>query len=146
MGWIDEYQGQTVGVDTAPLIYYIESHNAYSPAVDPFFEAMDQEDILVVTSTITLLEVLVQPLRLDRIDLVTQYREILLNANNLVIVDVVPEIAESAAGLRAKYNLRTPDAIQVATTMFMGSTTLLTNDKEMRKVSDIQIVLLDDLR
>jgi predicted nucleic acid-binding protein len=146
MGWVEDIQGQTVGIDTAPLIYFIEGNNKYTPVVDPFFQAMDRGEFMVVTSTITLLEVLVQPLRLGKIDLVAQYREILLDTNNLVIVDVIPDIAEGAAGLRASYNLRTPDAIQIATTMFMGSTTLLTNDKELRKMEGVKVVLLDDLK
>ena len=146
MGWVEDLQGQTVGIDTAPLIYYIEGNNEYTPVVDPFFQAMDRGEFMVVTSTITLLEVLVQPLSLGKTELVAQYREILLNTNNLVIVDVIPDIAEGAAGLRARYNLRTPDAIQIATTMFMGSTTLLTNDKELRKMEGVQVSLLDDLK
>ncbi|MDX1416792.1 MAG: PIN domain-containing protein [Candidatus Promineifilaceae bacterium] len=146
MGWIDDYQEKSIGVDTAPLIYFIEGNNKYTPIVDPFFQALDEGEFMVVTSTITLLEVLVLPLRLGKTDLVAKYREIILDTNNLVIVDVIPDIAEGAARLRASYNLRTPDAIQIATTMFMGSTTLITNDKELRRVKDIQIVLLDDLK
>ncbi len=48
MGWIENYQGQTIGVDTAPLIYFIEGNNKYSPFVDSFFQAMDRNEILVV--------------------------------------------------------------------------------------------------
>lgn len=144
MGWIENYQGQTIGLDTAPLIYHIEGNNKYSPIIDPFFQAIDRNEILVVTSTITLMEVLIQPLRLDKKDLVAQYKEILLDTSNLIIVDVVAEIAEIAARLRAQYNIRPPDSIQLATALFMGSTTLLTNDKDLRKVTELEIVLLDD--
>lgn len=29
MEWIDSLKGELVGLDTAPLIYYIEEHPAY---------------------------------------------------------------------------------------------------------------------
>ncbi len=70
MGWLDDLIGQTVGLDTAPLIYFIEANPAYLPIIEPFFEAIDNEEIAVVTSTITLLEVLVNPLRQKKVDLV----------------------------------------------------------------------------
>jgi len=59
MGWIDDLVGQTVALDTAPLIYYIEENPDYVELVDPFFAAVGRGDIRVIASTLTLLEVLV---------------------------------------------------------------------------------------
>lgn len=59
MGWIDTLQGTVVGLDSAPLIYFIEEHPTYLPLMDAFFEALDRGEFQVVTSVITLLEVLV---------------------------------------------------------------------------------------
>ena len=70
MGWIEDLAGRTVGLDTAPLIYFIEENKTYLLTVTPFFEAMNKEEISVVTSTVTLLEVLVNPLRRGAGDLV----------------------------------------------------------------------------
>jgi len=61
--WINGLQGKTVDLDTAPLIYFIEENPIYLEAATLFFKAMDKGDFTVVTSTVTLLEVLVQPLR-----------------------------------------------------------------------------------
>ncbi len=61
MEWVKRLYGATIGLDTAPLIYFVEEHPVYLPQVDPFFEAMGRGDIEVVTSTLTLLEVLVRP-------------------------------------------------------------------------------------
>ncbi|VEN75016.1 Twitching motility protein PilT (fragment) [Candidatus Desulfarcum epimagneticum] len=63
MEWIDALQGKTVGLDTAPLIYFIEENPAHIKTVKLFFEEMDRGNFLVVTSTVTLLEALVHPLR-----------------------------------------------------------------------------------
>ena len=73
MEWIDDLKGKTVGLDTAPLIYFIEENPAYIETVRFFFEAMERGDFLVVTSTVTLLEVLVHPLRSNNRELATEY-------------------------------------------------------------------------
>jgi hypothetical protein len=64
----------------------------------------------VVTSIITLLEVLVHPFRHGNTMLAQQYREILLNASHITTIPLSCEITEEAARLRARYNVRTPDA------------------------------------
>ena len=109
MEWINDLQEKTVGLDTAPLIYFIEENPAYIETVQFFFEAMDRGDFLVVTSTVTLLEVLVHPLRSNNRELATEYRDILLNSK-LMTLEVSSAIAEQAAQLRAAHNIRTPDA------------------------------------
>lgn len=80
MEWIDDLQRKTVGLDTAPLIYFIEENPAYIETVKLFFGAMDKGEFSVVTSTVTLLEVLVHPLRSNDRELATEYRDILLNS------------------------------------------------------------------
>jgi hypothetical protein len=90
--WINELQEKTVGLDTAPLIYFIEENPAYIEAVRFFFEAMDLGDFLVVTSTVTLLEVLVHPLRSNNRELAAEYRDILLNSK-LTTIEVSSSIA-----------------------------------------------------
>ncbi|MBW1745799.1 MAG: PIN domain-containing protein [Deltaproteobacteria bacterium] len=109
---INVLRGKTVGLDTAPLIYFIEENPAYIEIVRFFFEAMDRGDFIVVTSTVTLLEVLVHPLRSNNRELATEYRDILLNSR-LMTLEVSNAIAEQAAQLRATHNIRTPDAIQI---------------------------------
>ena len=42
MEWINDLQEKTVGLDTAPLIYFIEENPAYMETVRFFFEAMDR--------------------------------------------------------------------------------------------------------
>ncbi len=40
MGWVEDLRGKTVGLDTAPLIYYIEDHPIYAELLAPFFAAV----------------------------------------------------------------------------------------------------------
>ena len=39
MEWIDALGGSTVGLDTGPLIYYVEEHPAFLAKIKSFFEA-----------------------------------------------------------------------------------------------------------
>ena len=63
MEWIRALRGSVVGLDTAPLIYLIEENSIYLRVVRSFFEAADQGEFQIVTSMLTLTEVLVHPLR-----------------------------------------------------------------------------------
>ena len=144
MEWLDDLQGKTVGLDTAPLIYFIEENPAYIETVRFFFEAMDRGDFLVVTSTVALLEVLVHPFRSNNRKLAAEYRDILLNSK-LTILEVSTSIAEQAAQLRAAHNIRTPDAIQVSAALSAGASHFLTNDIRLPEIPSIQIFSLDAL-
>ncbi len=145
MGWIDPLRGSTVGLDTAPLIYYIEEHPTFLPQVAPFFEAAERGEFRVFTSLITLIEVLVHPLREGQSQLAQQYREIILQSPNLTAVRLNEDIAEQAAELRARHSLRTPDAIQLATAIYSGAEWFLTGDADLPKVPGISTLVLKHL-
>lgn len=138
-------KGSIIGLDTAPLIYWIEENPKYLELTSVFFEAMSLSEFTVVTSTITLLEVLVHPLRLGKLEIAQKYRNILLNSNNLNIISVSPYIAELASQLRANYNLKTPDAIQLAVSISQGASFFLTNDLRLDCVENLEILCLDKL-
>jgi predicted nucleic acid-binding protein len=143
--WLSDLRGKTVGLDTAPLIYFIEENPTYLEVAKLFFEAMDRGDFTVVTSTVTLLEVLVHPLRTNNAELAEEYRDILLNSK-LMTVGVSSTIAEQAARLRAAHNIRTPDAIQISAALNAGATHFFTNDIKLPDIADIRILSLDLLR
>lgn len=145
MGWVEDLHGQVVGVDTAPVIYLIEEHVTYLESVRRFFAAVDAGDIRAVTSTVTLLEVSVQPIRRGAKELARRYRDTLLNSPGMSCQAVSSDIAEKAAGLRANYNLRTPDAIHLATAINAGASHFLTNDSFLPSIPSIQILILGQL-
>lgn len=131
MEWIAALRGQVVGIDTMPVIYLMERNPTYHAFVLPFFAAVDRGDLTVVTSTVTLLEVLVLPLRLGNVELAQRYRRVLLAAKSVTVTPVIEPIAELAAQLRAEHNIRTPDAIQLATAIHGGASHFLTNDAKL---------------
>lgn len=145
MEWIEALRGSTVGLDTGPLIYYIEEHPAFLAKIKPFFEAAERNEFRIVPSFVTLIEVLVHPLREGRPELAEEYRVILLQSPALTAIPLDEGIAEEAAGLRARHNLRTPDAIQLATAIRSGASWFLTNDAELANVSEISVLVLKQL-
>ena len=146
MEWIKTLQGKVVGLDTTPLIYFIEENSNYLELVNPFFEAMNSGEFIVVTSVVTLLEVLVHPFQQGNTKLAYQYRNILLNATNLNTLMLSQDIAEIAAQLRATNNIRTPDAIQMATAIYAGASFFLTNDIRLPSTPKLKVLLLDELK
>jgi predicted nucleic acid-binding protein len=145
MEWIEALRGTVVGLDTAPLIYFIEENSTYLPFVRPFFEAVDHGEFRVTTSVLTLTEVLVHPMRQGDHDLADQYRGILLHASQVTIVPVSETIAEEAAQLRARHGLRTPDAIQMATAIRSGASSFLTNDSRLPAFASLKTLVLNQL-
>jgi predicted nucleic acid-binding protein len=143
--WLVALQGQVVGLDTAPLIYFMEENPTYLATVRPFFEALDRGEFTVVTSMVTLLEVLVHPIRCGDADLAQQYRDILLHVAHLTTFPLSQDIAEEAARLRATYNLRTPDAIQLATATHANAVHFFTNDDRYPEIPGLHILVLDKL-
>jgi len=71
-------------------------------------------------------------------------REVSWNSD-IKMLEIGPDIAEKAADLRARYNLRTPDALQVATALYAGCDAILTNDAAMARVTELSVLVIDDL-
>jgi predicted nucleic acid-binding protein len=144
VGWVDDLHGQVVALDSAPLIYYIEEHPTYLPAIEPFFDALADGLLTAVTSTVTLAEVLTQPLRLGDAQLAATYRELLRSSTGLTLMPVTSTIAEEGARMRAAGEFRTPDAIQLATAVALGAKAFLTDDFRLT-TPDLRVLVVDRL-
>ena len=57
----------------------------------------------------------------------------------------VDAVVELAAEARARYNLALTDAFQVAVALGAGCDAILTNDLGMRRVTELTVLVLDDL-
>jgi len=142
---IDSFSGKVVALDTSPLIYFIEEHGRYLRFLKAFFEANARGHFLAVTSTVTLLEVLVQPYRQNRLDLVDKYKAVFSGTSSVELISLRSDVAAKAAEFRAKYDLRTPDAIQVATAASAPADYLLSNDRKLKRIELPQVLILDDI-
>ena len=133
-----------LGLDTAPLIYFIEQHPRFGPMLSPVFQSMADGTRLGITTVITLVEVLTLPLERGDTSLADAYRAVLMSGDELLLLPVERETAELGAALRAKHGLRTPDALQVAAALNVGCEAFLTNDKALQKVDGLRVLVLDD--
>jgi predicted nucleic acid-binding protein len=139
------FSNQTIFIDTSPLIYYIEENPQYVNLLRHLFLAYEEYRCLFLTSVITLMEVLVLPLRCKRNELAQRYETILTDSGAIKLVAIDDEIAKVAARLRAKYSFKTPDAIQLATAVVYSADTFLTNDKQLKTVKEVNVVTLDEM-
>ncbi len=131
--------------DTAPIIYFVEANPNYDALVTAIFQRVDDAEIIGLTSVISLCEVLVYPIRHKNIALKQRYLNILQNSPNFSTKSINSSIAETAAELRAKYNLRTPDALQIAAALGNNCDAFLCNDKDLKRVNEIKVIILDDM-
>jgi predicted nucleic acid-binding protein len=137
---------QVSSVDTAPFIYFAENHPVFSPLVRPLFVSLENGDCAAVTSTVTLLQVLVQPIRNGNLALAQEYREI-FQSSAMKMAPVSAEIAAEAARIRAIFGLRTPDAVQLATAVVSQAAVFVTNDTHFSKVRmpGLEILVVESL-
>ncbi len=132
-----------IGLDTNILIYYIEEHPVYLEKIEPIIDRIATGKAIGITSYVTLLELLVKPIKDKRFDLVEQYKKIVLNTLDMVAVE--ESICLKAAEFRAKYGIRTPDAIQLASVISKNGEVFITNDEKLRSVDEIEVLTLIDL-
>jgi predicted nucleic acid-binding protein len=142
---VGKFKGKLVFLDTAPLIYFIEGHSQYQQKLQQLFILNDEGNFKFLSSAITLLEVLVKPLKEGENKIVEQYKTILSNAEGIDIFEITIPIAIKAAELRAKYNIHTPDALQVAIAIEYQADYFLTNDLRLKSVAEIEVVTLSEL-
>jgi len=74
-----------------------------------------------------------------------EYEALLVHFPNLTLADVTRDAARQAAQLRARYNVRPADALQVATTLVHGATGFVTNDQRLTRLSsELDVIVLQD--
>ncbi len=134
-----------VALDTAVFIYQFEKNNNYFKLTKEIFSRLDQDaGFIAVTSIITLLEILVKPFKEVHTELAEQYTQKLLYDAKLTTWIINGDIPKKAAEIRAKYGVKTPDAIQIATAILAGAEMLITNDVEFKKIKEVETLILKE--
>lgn len=145
MGILEALQGQKIYLDTNIFIYAIESYSDYLVALEEVFESADAGNLAVVTSELTLAEVLVKPLQEEDLDKQHAYCEALQNSESLTVAGVSREVLIEAAQIRANQKLKLPDAIHLATAIQYQCSTFLTNDSRFKGTYPLPIVILSEV-
>lgn len=142
MGLIDDLGDGPVAVDTAIFIYFIEEHPRFLAHTLPLFVDADQGRRTLVTSAVTLLEVLVIPYRAGDRELADRYEQLLTRSRGVRVVDVTTDQLRAAAQLRALTGVKTPDALQMTAALAEGCKTLVTNDRRLPELPGLRVLQL----
>jgi predicted nucleic acid-binding protein len=128
-------------LDTNFFIYLIENTGARSERARFLLKAFSLRRDEILTSVMTLGELLVQPMRAGDPLLVQRYRQI-LRGPGITVLPFLESAAEAFARVRRDQGIRPPDAIQLATAGTAGCDLFLTNDERLKRavVPGIQFI------
>jgi predicted nucleic acid-binding protein len=132
-------------LDSGPVIYYIDANPEYLRVMDSIFEGLNSKQIRAVTSPVTLAECLVLPIRQDDPEKRQVFVEILTSLEMADFVKTDAAIAQRAAEMRVRYNLKLPDALQIATAIASNCDAFLTNDAQLNRVMELRVMVISEL-
>ena len=118
--------------DTNVFIYMFEGIEPNRTRMLEIRKRMLDRGDRIVTSAMTLGEVLVKPTKLGQTTLIEQYDRAIRSTTQVVNFDA--SVARRYASLRATHTLRNADAIQLACAAHFGVDLFITNDKHLHKL------------
>lgn len=133
-----------VGIDTNIFIYQFQAHPKYSLLTNQLFLLLERKKIKLTTSFISLIEILSFSRLVDEKDISKSYETFLLHTDNLKIIFPTLSISKKTIALRKKYQLSIPDCLQISSAWEEKSKLFITNDEKLKKVKEIEVVLLDN--
>lgn len=133
---------EKIGIDSSVFIYVLEENKHYLKKAAQVLQSVERGEKEAVLSSIGLIEILTGPKKQGRYDIASEYRELITHFPHLAIAGINENIVEQTSDLRARYGITTPDAIHLATAIDFGASTFVTNDKALKKVKEIKVVLL----
>jgi predicted nucleic acid-binding protein len=143
LGLLNEIGEGPVALDASIFIYFIERNPRYLSVVRPLFQALEAGHLQGVTSSLTLLETLVVPLRAGN-SVVAHAYERILTRGRLRLVPLDLGLLRAAAHVRAVARLKTPDALQVASALSGDCPVFLTNDGRIPSLPGLRVLQLED--
>ena len=145
MGTVTHLAGRRLYLDANVLIYALEDVTDFGETPRRIMRAIDAGHCTGVTSELTLGECLVKPFALGRADIVQAYLTTLSPHPHFQVVPVQRNILIEAARFRADIGIKLAAAIHVATATSARCNTLLTNDRRLRAVPGLEVLLLSEV-
>jgi predicted nucleic acid-binding protein len=143
LGLLSDLGSGPVGLDSSIFIYYIEENPRYLPLIDPIFEAIADGQLRAVTSSLSLLETLVIPLRAGNEVLARQYERFLTRSEGVLLVPIDLGFLRATAHVRATTPLKAPDALQITSALSAGCQSFLTNDHRIPSLPGLRVFQLE---
>jgi predicted nucleic acid-binding protein len=127
--------------DTNLFIYLFEDYGELSKRVSSLRQSMLKRGDQLVTSTLTLGEILVKPFERGQDELARKYEQTIAATSQMLSFDL--KAAGIYAHLRCDRSIRAPDAIQLACAAAAGVDLFITNDAHLqaRHVEGIQFIV-----
>jgi predicted nucleic acid-binding protein len=144
VGLIADLGRGPIGADSAAFIYFIEEDPRFLAPVEALFQETAAGRCQLVTSAVTLLEVLVMPHRNRDSALAERYEALLTRSRGLHVVGISTDQLRAAAQLRAVTGMKTPDALQVAAALSTGCRTFVTNDGRIPAIPNLRVLQIAD--
>ena len=136
---------QTIFIDTAPIIYYIEAHPQFGPLAKKVVDSFRSGRLIALSSVITLVEVLPKPVESGNDELAKKFSNFLKTGKNIKLLEISANIAELAGNLRGRYpSLKAMDAIQIAVSIDAGADAFLTNDVKLKQIKALKVIVLKE--
>jgi predicted nucleic acid-binding protein len=131
-----------IALDTNLFIYVFEQHPEFGEKAKAVLKQIEDGFVKAIASSVSLAEILVKPIREGNLTLEKQYKLLFSHFPNLTILPIDNMVAERAAYLRGKYNIKTPDALIVATALVANADLFITNDQRLEIVKEIKCISL----
>lgn len=126
------------------FVYSLEMPSRLAALAKQVLDAVESSAVTAVTSEITIMELMVRPLQLGQTDIASGYETLLSNFPNLTIAELPRFATRKAAELRARHGLHALDALQISACIINGATAFITNDLRLRRVIELDMIILDD--
>lgn len=133
--------------DTNVFIYSTDGYEEYLDLLKAIFEHIAENQLLVITSELSLAECLVKPVKDDNKEAITQFEQHMQTSSSMKVKAVSRGILRQSASVRAEMGLKLPDAIHMATAIDQDCKTFISNDKKLKSKApeDMQQIYLKTL-
>ena len=86
-----------------------------------------------------------KPIQAGKEHLARRFADFLRRGKNFHLIEISADIAERAGRLRGKYpTLKALDSIQLASALAVRAEAFLTNDGRLKRVTEIEVLVLKD--
>jgi predicted nucleic acid-binding protein len=101
-------------------------------------------EISLISSELITTEVLVKPITSQNQQSIDSYNKLIFDSG-IELISITRNLLISATNLRAKHNLKTPDAIHAATAIDNNCNRFLTNDRGLNNIPRLPTLILSQI-
>ncbi len=132
-----------ISLDTNIFVYYFQKNPQFGPIVKNLFQDFSKFKTEIITSSISLTELLSVK---TSFVLINTLQQEFLSIPFLETIPVSNNIAIEAARIRRIYEFKLADSIQLATAIKSKAEVFITNDDKLKKFKELKVVLLSEIK